>query len=147
MSTESQTQEKISDDSKNSSILIVDDSPTFRNTTRRMLQGLGYRNLLECNCVKDALKELEQQEVDLIISDWTMPEMTGLDFFNAVRADERFKELPFVIVSANQDRRTILSATKAGIPSFLFKPLKPETLAKKLHEIFSRPAQGAPAGS
>jgi two-component system chemotaxis response regulator CheY len=145
MTTESHPQDQDLNEQKKSSILIVDDSPTFRVATRRMLQSLGYRNLLESACVKDALKELEQQEVDLIISDWTMPEMTGLDFFNAVRANERFKDLPFVIVTANQDRRTMLSATKAGIPTFLLKPLKPETLAKKLHEIFSHPAQGAPA--
>jgi two-component system chemotaxis response regulator CheY len=138
MATENETQPESATDPRNSSILVVDDSPTFRNATRRMLQTLGYRQVVECNCVKDALKELDQRPIDLIISDWTMPEMTGLDFYNAVRANDRFKDLPFIIVSANQDRRTMLSATKAGISSFIFKPLKADSFAKKLHEIFSR---------
>ena len=121
---------------KDRTIMVVDDAATFRTIARRMLHSLGYYHIVDCSSAEDALRKLEEEKVDLIISDWTMPGMSGLDFFNKLRDDERFKELPFLVVTGNSDRRTLLSATKAGIPSYIVKPLSVDFLGKKLQDIF-----------
>jgi two-component system chemotaxis response regulator CheY len=122
---------------KERTIMVVDDAATFRTIARRMLHSLGYYRIVDCSSAEDALQKLEEEKVDVIISDWTMPGMSGLDFFTKLRADERFKELPFLVVTGNSDRRTILTASKAGIPSYIVKPLSAEFLGKKLQDIFS----------
>jgi two-component system chemotaxis response regulator CheY len=138
MTSEMDPAEKKPVNRKEATILLVDDSATFRTITRRMLHTLGFFKIVDCPTAEDALTQLQSTPVDVVICDWTLPGMSGLDLFQNLRGDDRFKELPFLIVTANTDRRTVLVAAKAGIPSYIVKPLKADLLAKKIEQMLAK---------
>ena len=119
-------------------ILIVDDSKTIQHVLSKMLHDIGYENILKASNVKEAKTHLLGDEVDLVISDLNMPNESGLEFLEYVRNSDEFKELPFIILTSDNDRRNIIKALKIGVTSYLVKPLKKNIIVDKLTEIALR---------
>ncbi len=118
-------------------ILIVDDFATMRRIVKNILKQLGYTNFVEAQDGREALKILKSQPVDFIVSDWNMPNMTGLELLKAVRADENLKDIPFLMVTAEALKENIVDAVKAGVSNYIVKPFTAETLSEKIEKIFS----------
>jgi len=118
-------------------ILVVDDFATMRRIIKNILKQLGYENIVEADDGKAALRVLENQEVDFIVSDWNMPNMSGLELLKAVRADEKLKGLPFLMVTAEALKENIVEAVKSGVSNYIVKPFTAETLKEKIEKIFN----------
>ena len=116
-------------------ILIVEDLFTTRLFLRRTLKKLGYTNVVLSEDGQTALKELEQKQFDLIISDWHMPNMDGLDFYKALSKNRKWSEIPFLFITAEKERDKVIEAVKAGIKEYLVKPVVPEKLGSKIKEV------------
>lgn len=120
----------------NMKILIVDDFATMRKILKNILKQLGFKNIIEADDGKSALKILKKENFDLILSDWNMPEISGLELLNKVKSDNELKNIPFVMVTAEAQKDNILEAVKAGVNSYIVKPFTPETVGEKLNKIF-----------
>ncbi|MBL7179758.1 MAG: chemotaxis response regulator CheY [Pseudomonadota bacterium] len=119
-------------------VLIVDDFATMRRILRNILKQLGFTNITEADNGKAALKELKKEKFDLILCDWNMPEMPGIELLNTVRADDALKHIPFVMVTAEAQKDNIIEAVKAGVSSYIVKPFTAETVSEKLNKLFGR---------
>ncbi len=124
-------------------ILIVDDMSTMRKIIKNMLRKMGCNNIHEANDGIPAWELLVQAHeakdpFQFIMSDWNMPGMTGLDFLIKVRADERFKALPFLMVTAEGEQTNVITAVKAGVSNFVVKPFNIITLQEKIIKIFGK---------
>jgi len=117
-------------------VLIVDDFATMRRILRNILRQLGFTNINEADDGKSALKELKKEEFDLVLCDWNMPEMSGIELLNTVRSDEKLKETPFVMVTAEAQKDNIVEAVKAGVSNYIVKPFTAETVGEKLQKVF-----------
>ncbi|MBP8697029.1 MAG: chemotaxis response regulator CheY [Syntrophobacterales bacterium] len=120
---------------KNLKILIVDDFATMRKVIRNLLKQGGYENIVEAEDGAAALKLLKSQPVDFIISDWNMPNMSGLELLKAVRADDELKALPFLMVTAEALKDNVVAAVKAGVSNYIVKPFTAEVLNEKIEKI------------
>ncbi|MEA3546414.1 MAG: response regulator [Thermodesulfobacteriota bacterium] len=117
-------------------ILIVDDFATMRRIVKNILVQLGYKQIIEADDGTTAVDVLKQEKVDLIISDWNMPKMTGLDLLKHVRADDGMKDTPFIMVTAEAQQDNIIMAVKAKVSQYIVKPFTAETLGEKIDKIF-----------
>lgn len=122
-------------------ILIVDDMNTMRKVIKNMLVKLGCDNIQEANDGIPAWQLLQDahergEPFQFILSDWNMPGMTGLDLLKKVRADERFKQVPFLMVTAEGEQGNVLTAVQAGVSNFIVKPFNNKTLLEKIEKIF-----------
>ncbi len=120
----------------NMKVLIVDDFATMRRILRNILKQIGFKNITEADDGNTALKELKKEKYDLILSDWNMPEMAGIDLLNAVRADDELKDIPFVMITAEAQKDNIVGAVKAGVNSYVVKPFTADTINEKLKKVF-----------
>jgi two-component system chemotaxis response regulator CheY len=118
-------------------ILVVDDFSTMRRIVINILHRLGYTNVVEAENGADALKKLKEEKFELVISDWNMPTMTGLELLQAVRADDSLKGTPFLMVTAEGRKENILAAVKSGANNYVVKPFNQATLEEKINAIFS----------
>lgn len=116
-------------------ILIVDDFASMRRIIKGTLKSIGFSNFIEAEDGILALKTLEKEKIDLIISDWIMPNMNGLEFLKAVKKDDRFKGIPFIMVTAEGQKGNVLEAINAGVSNYIVKPFTPETLQSKLKKV------------
>ena len=124
-------------------ILVVDDFPTMRRIVKTLMRQNGYTNFVEAEDGAQALKMLaEQTDIEFIVSDWNMPNMTGLEFLKAVRADARFKHLPFLMVTAEAEKENIIEAVKSGVSNYIVKPFTGATLQEKLSKVFATKKAG-----
>jgi two-component system chemotaxis response regulator CheY len=119
-------------------VLVVDDFATMRRIVKGVLKQLGFSDIIEAENGSSALDELKKEKVGLIVSDWNMPKMTGLDLLKAVRGDERLKTIPFIMVTAEGQKENVLEAVKAGVSNYIVKPFTPETFNEKLQKVFGR---------
>ncbi|MGV1099955.1 response regulator [Thiovibrio sp. JS02] len=117
-------------------ILVVDDFATMRRIVKNILTQLGFKNIIEADDGTTALDVLKSEKIGLIISDWNMPKMTGLDLLKAVRADASMANTPFIMVTAEAQQDNIILAVKAKVSQYIVKPFTAETLAEKLTKIF-----------
>lgn len=118
-------------------ILVVDDFPTMRKIVRQVLRQLGYNNVQEAEDGEAALRILRQKtDIQFVISDWNMPNMTGIELLKAVRAEPSLKGLPFLMVTAEADKENIVEAVKSGVSSYIVKPFNAATLKEKIEKIF-----------
>lgn len=122
---------------QNMKILAVDDFSTMRRIVRNILRQLGYNNISEAEDGVTALESLKQDPVDFVISDWNMPNMTGLELLKAVRADANLKDIPVLLVTAEALKDNVVEAVKAGASGYIVKPFTAETLKEKIESIFS----------
>jgi two-component system, chemotaxis family, chemotaxis protein CheY len=117
-------------------ILIVDDFPTMRRIVKTLLRQLGFKDFNESEDGEKAYSEIQAHgKYELIVSDWNMPNMTGLELLRTVRADERFKHIPFLMVTAEAEKENIIEAVKAGVSNYVVKPFTAQTLKEKLEKI------------
>ena len=124
-------------------ILVVDDMAVMRKIIRKTLSGIGYENIEEADDGLPAWEVLEKMHesstpIEFIVSDWNMPGMTGLDLLKKVRADDRFKALPFLMVTAEGEKGNVVLAVKAGGSNFIVKPFDAPTFKAKLEAILNK---------
>ncbi len=117
-------------------ILIVDDFSTMRRIVRNILKQLGYENIDEAEDGVQALNKLKAEKYDFLITDWNMPNMTGIDLLKAVRAEESLKEIPVLFVTAEAEKENIITAVQAGVSNYIVKPFTAEVLKEKIEKIF-----------
>ena len=119
-------------------ILVVDDFATMRKVIRNLLRQIGYQEVIEAEDGVSALRELRSQKIDFIISDWNMPNMSGIDFLRAVRADSKLSSIPFLMVTAESLKDNVVEAVKAGVSNYIVKPFTAEVLNEKIEKIIEK---------
>lgn len=117
---------------QNVSVLVVDDYSTMRRIMRNLLGQIGFSNVEEAEDGTSALKKLQEKSFDLVISDWNMMPMSGLDLLREVRASEALAGLPFIMITAANEAKDVLAAKEAGVNYYIVKPFTAETLKKKI---------------
>lgn len=125
-------------------VLVVDDMLTMRKLVSKALKGIGFTQITEAADGNIAFEALEKAEpaIGLIVSDWNMPNCSGLEFLKKIRADERFKAMPFLMVTAEAEKTQIMEAVKAGVSNYVVKPFSPATLGEKLEVMHQKIAGG-----
>lgn len=123
--------------SSNLRILMVDDSARMRRIIIGTLRRAGHLDVTEAADGKDALEKLRQENFDLVITDWNMPEMDGLAFVMHVRSDRRLRHLPILMVAITSVKDEIQKAFKAGINDYIVKPFTAETLSEKISSLLA----------
>ncbi len=121
--------------SKDSRILVVDDYATMRRIIRNLLGQLGFRNVEAANDGMTALTMLRNAPFQLIISDWNMEPMTGLQLLKEVRAERKLADVPFIMVTAESKTENIIAARQAGVSNYIVKPFNAETLKNKMTSV------------
>ena len=121
-------------------ILVVDDFSTMRRIIKNLLRDLGFNNTSEADDGLTALPMLKAGNFDLLVTDWNMPGMQGIDLLKAVRAeeDEKLKSIPVLMVTAEQKKEQIVEAAQAGVNGYIVKPFTALILKEKLEKIFAR---------
>jgi two-component system chemotaxis response regulator CheY len=120
---------------KNMKIMIVDDYSTMLRILRNLLRQLEFNNVEEANNGGDALQKLREGPFNLIISDWNMQPMTGLELLKEVRADAKLKHIPFIMVTAESKTDNVIAAKQAGVSNYIVKPFNAETLKTKMASV------------
>lgn len=120
----------------NMKILVVDDMSTMRRITKNFLKQLGFNNVEEAENGQDVLAKLRAESYGFVVSDWNMPVMTGIEMLRAIRADEKLKTLPVLMVTAEAQKDNIVEAAQAGVSNYIVKPFTAETLQDKMNKIF-----------
>lgn len=120
---------------KNLPILIVDDYKTMLRIIRSLLKQLGFENVEEATDGGMAMEKLREKQFGLIISDWNMEPVTGLDLLKSVRANERTKAIPFIMITAESKTENVVAAKEAGVSNYIVKPFNAETLKTKLTSV------------
>jgi len=113
-------------------VITVDDSSTMRRIIKNTLLKLGFDNVLEAGNGVEALDVISQNQVDMIITDWNMPEMDGLTFVKTLRAKDEYKELPILMITTEAAKEDILTALKSGVNNYVVKPFTPDILKEKV---------------
>ena len=116
--------------------LVVDDFSTMRRIVRNLLKELGFSNVHEAEDGIAALALLRSSKFDFVVSDWSMPHMSGLDLLREIRTDANLKHLPVLMVTAEAKKENIISAAEAGASGYVVKPFTAVTLEQKLNKIF-----------
>ncbi|MFL1503285.1 chemotaxis response regulator CheY [Pseudomonas sp. O64] len=119
-------------------ILIVDDFSTMRRIIKNLLRDLGFTNTVEADDGITAIPILNSGSIDFLVTDWNMPGMTGIDLLRHVRADEKLRSLPVLMVTAEAKREQIIEAAQAGVNGYVVKPFTAQALKEKIEKIFER---------
>lgn len=122
-------------------ILVVDDFSTMRRIVKNLLKELGFNKFDEADDGATAWPMIQSGKYDFIVSDWNMPQMTGIDLLRNVRQSPALKETPFLLITAEAKRTQILEAAEAGVDGYIVKPFTAATLNAKIHKIFERVAE------
>ncbi len=119
-------------------VLVVDDSSVMRQIIKNTLKqiGFGAGNISDADDGDAGLKKVQEAPLELIVSDWNMPKMTGIDFLKAVRADGGLKGIPFLMVTSEADKEKIMEAVQAGVSQYIVKPFNANQLEEKIQAIF-----------
>lgn len=120
---------------KNINVLIVDDYRTMLRIIRNLLKKLEFNNVDEAVDGQEALAKLRAGNFGLVISDWNMAPMTGLDLLKEVRADQRLKNMPFIMITAESKTENVVAAKQAGVSNYIVKPFNAETLREKIEKV------------
>ena len=124
-------------------ILVVDDMATMRKIVKNMLGQMGFKNLSEADDGKTALPMIESaykagEPYEFIISDWNMPELSGLEMLKKLKESSEFKDVPFLMVTAEAEQGNVMLAVKAGVDNFIVKPFSAQVLKEKIDKIFTK---------
>ena len=120
---------------KSMDILIVDDYKTMLRIIRNLLKQLGFENVDEATDGTAALQKIRERPYGLVISDWNMEPMTGIELLREVRADEKVKGTPFIMVTAESKTENVIAAKQAGVNNYIVKPFNAETLKRKMNSV------------
>ena len=118
--------------------LVVDDFSTMRRIIRNLLKEVGITNVDDAEDGQIALQKLRSGEFNFVVSDWNMPNMTGLQLLREIRADDALKHLPVLMVTAEAKKENIVEAAQAGASGYVVKPFTAATLDEKLQRIFQQ---------
>lgn len=118
-------------------VLVVDDMSTMRRIVKNVLRQIGFSDIMEAENGQDALTKLKAGGFGLVVSDWNMPVMQGIELLRAVRADTELKTLPFLMVTAEAQKENLIEAVQAGVSNYVVKPFTAEVLQGKLEKIFA----------
>ena len=116
-------------------ILVVDDYATMLRIITNLLHQLNMNNVVQAKSGQEALQALKQDKFGLIISDWNMEPMTGLDLLKTVRSDGALKSTPFIMVTAESKTENVVAAKQAGVNNYIVKPFNAATLKSKLTAV------------
>ena len=122
---------------KSTNVLIVDDYKTMLRIIRNLLKQLDIENVEEATDGQEALAKLRAGNFGLVISDWNMAPMTGLDLLKEVRADARLKSTPFIMITAESKTENVVAAKQAGVSNYIVKPFNAETLREKIEKVMA----------
>ena len=122
----------------NMRILIVDDFSTMRRIIKNILRQLELNNVVEADDGTTAWEILNKDHINFIISDWNMPQMTGIELLRKVRASEDYGHLPFLMVTAEAQQANLIEAAQAGVSNYIVKPFTAETMKQKIDKIFAQ---------
>lgn len=117
-------------------ILVVDDFSTMRKIIKNILRQLGFTNIVEADDGTTAWDVLNKDNIDFIVSDWNMPNMSGIELLRKVRGSEEYADLPFLMVTAEAQQENIIEAVQAKVSNYIVKPFTPETMSQKIEKIF-----------
>ena len=120
---------------KNLRILVVDDFQTMRRIVINLLRQLGFTNVTEADDGSTAWEKMDAEKIDLVVSDWNMPIMSGLELLKKTRASEKYKQVPFIMVTAEGKRENVVAAVQAGVSNYIVKPFNAATLKEKLTKV------------
>lgn len=117
-------------------LLVVDDSSTMRRIIKNTLNRLGYKDILEGENGVQAWEQMDADgDIKVLVTDWNMPEMNGLELVKKVRADDRFKDIPIIMVTTEGGKAEVITALKAGVNNYIVKPFTPQVLKEKLEAV------------
>jgi two-component system chemotaxis response regulator CheY len=119
-------------------VMIVDDDQMMRTLMRRMLTRMSFADLLEAEGGEQALAQLDRRSCDLIICDWNMPGLSGIELFNRVHAVR--PGMPFLMLTGRADADSVIAAKKAGVPAYIVKPISADELRAKISYLLARAA-------
>jgi len=123
---------------KNTKILLIDDFAKVRKITKNILENLGFKNIIGAEDGIEAIEILKNMEIDLILTDWNMPNISGLDLVKIIRNSEKLKHIPIIMISAEALKENIAKAINAGVDDYIVKPFTKSTLAQKIEKVFFR---------
>lgn len=121
-------------------VLVVDDYSTMRRIIRNLLTQIGYSEIDEAADGNEALEKLRAVHYGLVISDWNMEPMTGFDLLKQVRADDKLRTTPFIMVTAESKTENVVAAKQAGVDNYIVKPFNAATLQQKINAVFTEKA-------
>jgi len=116
-------------------VLVVDDYNTMRRILRNLLSQIGFSNVEEAEDGSTGLRKLREQSFGLVISDWNMAPMSGLEFLKEVRSDGALKDMPFIMITAESKTENVVAAKEAGVSNYIVKPFNADTLKKKIEAV------------
>jgi len=117
-------------------LLVVDDSSTMRRIIKNTLARLGYKDILEGADGVEGWNQMDSNpDIEMLITDWNMPEMNGLELVKKVRADARFADVPIIMVTTEGGKGEVITALKAGVNNYIVKPFTPQVLKEKLGAV------------
>jgi len=119
-------------------LLVVDDFSTMRSIIKNILRQIGFTNIEEADDGTSAWEVINKGGIDFIISDWNMPQMTGIELLRKVRSSEEFGDLPFLMVTAEAQQENVIEAVQAKVSNYIVKPFTAETLKQKIDKIFDK---------
>ena len=122
----------------NMKILVVDDFSTMRRIVKNILKQLGFSNMEEAENGQEALQKLRAEPFGFVVSDWNMPVMPGIEMLRAIRADEKLKHIPVLMVTAEAQKENLIEAIQAGVNNYIVKPFTAETMQEKIGKIFNK---------
>jgi len=128
----------MSDLDPNLRVLVIDDFATMRKIEKNILGQLGIKNVDEADDGSTALPKLQANKYDIVLLDWNMPTMTGLELLKAVRSDENLKSLPVIMVTAEALKDNIVAAAQAGVNDYIVKPFTAGTLEEKIKKVLGK---------
>lgn len=118
-------------------VLVVDDFSTMRRIIKNILRQIGFSNVVEADDGTTAWDILNKDKIEFIISDWNMPQMTGIELLRKVRASEEFGDLPFLMVTAEAQQENIIEAVQAKVSNYIVKPFTADVMKQKIDKIFA----------
>ena len=121
---------------KNIKILVVDDSIGIRLAAKKIFKNLGYDNITIADDGTTGLEKLKKEPFDLVVADWNMPKMSGIELLKEMQKDSSLKEIPFLLVTGDEDQDNIMKAIQEGISNFMSKPYNAKVLESKINRIF-----------
>lgn len=128
----------MNDNTHSPSVLVVEDAIFVRNFIMIALRTIGISNIIEADNGKSALEELNKNHIDIVLSDWHMPEMEGIDVLKAMRADDKLKDIPFLMLTSDVSPDNVRDAIESGVSDFLAKPFRHAPLIKKVKRLLDQ---------
>jgi PleD family two-component response regulator len=116
-------------------ILVVEDEPSSLKLLTYHLRVMGCKSITETTDGKMALDQMHQEKPDLVIADWHMPNLNGLEFFRAIREVKLWQDIPFLMVTSEKDPQRVQEAIQAGVRDYILKPIDVEKLKRKIREL------------